>query len=173
VAIVGAGAAMLVDELVQAGYDSLIAVDISAAALEQLAVRLGAATASVSMICADACELRLAVPVDVWHDRATFHFLTEPDRQRAYAARAAAGVRPGGVLILATFAPDGPEMCSGLPVCRHDAASLQWVFEPAFRLFESFRHDHLTPWGTVQHFTYAVFRRSAMGTTVGVDAITR
>jgi hypothetical protein len=109
----------------------------------------------------------------VWHDRATFHFLTEPDRQRAYAARAAAGVRPGGVLILATFAPDGPEMCSGLPVCRHDAASLQRVFEPDFRLLESFRHDHVTPWGTVQHFIYAVFRRSASGTTVAGDPITR
>ncbi len=89
-----------------------------------------------------------------------FHFLVDDVDRRAYAETASTSVRPGGHLVIATFAPDGPTSCSDLPVMRHDAASLAIDFEPGFELLDSFEADHVTPWATTQRFTHAVFRRT-------------
>ena len=159
VAIIGAGASSLVLDLVEHGYRSIEAVDLSRAALDQLGERLGDTAGVVRLVCADALDLVFDGQVDVWHDRATFHFLTDPDDQAEYANRATAAVRPGGHLIIATFAANGPEQCSGLPVARHSAAALSLRLAEGFDLIEAFGHDHVTPWGDVQPFTYAIFRR--------------
>lgn len=161
---VGAGAAPLVGSLIRTGH-RVIAVDIAQAAIDALLGALDESTASLvgehlTTIAADVRTLRIDEPVDVWHDRAVFHFLVEPADQLAYAAAAARAVTPGGHLVISTFAPDGPTSCSGLPVTRYDAGSLGEVFAPAFFLVDSFEADHHTPWGTTQRFTHAVLRRA-------------
>lgn len=159
VAVIGAGASALVLDLVEHGYRSIEAVDLSTAALDQLGERLGNAAGVVRFVCADVLDVRFDGQVDVWHDRATFHFLTDPHDQAAYANRAAVAVRPGGHLVIATFAANGPEQCSGLPVARHSAAALSMRFAESFDQIEAFVHDHVTPWGDLQPFTYTIFRR--------------
>jgi hypothetical protein len=96
---------------------------------------------------------------DVWHDRAAFHFLTEPSDRAAYAEHLREAVRPGGHVIIGTFAPNGPERCSGLPVARQDSASIGEALGPSFKLIESRRHDHRTPSGSVQRFQFSRFQR--------------
>jgi threonine dehydrogenase-like Zn-dependent dehydrogenase len=156
VAVIGAGASALVGVL--AADRTVIAVDIADAALDVLRNSLEP-SAPVSFIAADVRELQLETSVDAWHDRAVFHFLTTPVDQRAYVQSAAAAVRVGGHCVIASFAPDGPSMCSGLPTAQHDAESFRSLFAPAFELVESFTHDHVTPWDSIQRFTYAVLRR--------------
>lgn len=159
VAVIGAGASSLVIELVAAGYRNIQAVDISAAALEQLRGRLGASSDAVVLIHSDVRTIEFESPVDVWHDRATFHFLTDPDDRAAYAARARAAVRPGGHLLIATFAPNGPDRCSGLPVMRFSAEALAAEFAEGFEPIDSFEHEHVTPWGASQAFVHLTMRR--------------
>ncbi len=159
----GAGASPLVGDLLTAGYE-VIAVDIAQAALDALGATLSEparrlAAARLTTVLADVRELRLGDAVDVWHDRAVFHFFVEPADRAAYAAAATHAVRLGGHLVMATFAPDGPTMCSGLPVMRHDAASLGETFGPAFVLVDSAEADHVTPSGAIQRFTHAVLQR--------------
>jgi hypothetical protein len=99
-------------------------------------------------------------PVEVWHDRAVFHFLTEPTDRSKYVARLRHTVKPGGTVIMATFAPDGPERCSGLQVRRYDAAGLSAQLGAGFSIVEALPEQHLTPSGATQSFCYAVFRRA-------------
>jgi SAM-dependent methyltransferase len=159
VAVIGAGASALVLDLVHHGYRSIDAVDLSNAALDQLSEQLGHTAGVVRFVCQDVLDVVFDGQVDVWHDRAAFHFLVDPADQAEYANRAAAAVRPGGSMIIATFAANGPEQCSGLPVARHSAATLSARFAEGFDQVETFGHDHVTPWGDVQPFTYAIFRR--------------
>jgi SAM-dependent methyltransferase len=159
IAVIGAGVSALIVDLVGRGYRSIEAVDISATALGRLRTRLGEHADAVRFVHGDVCNFVVDEPIDVWHDRATFHFLTEPEEQAAYGRRASAALRTGGQLIVAVFAANGPEQCSGLPVACHDVASLESCFETGFRLIESFQYDHCTPWGVTQPFTYALFRR--------------
>jgi len=91
---------------------------------------------------------------DIWHDRAVFHFLTDPADRMAYVRQVMKAVRPGGHVIVSTFAPDGPEQCSGLPVARYDPDQLHHEFGDSFELLEHSREEHKTPWGSVQHFVY-------------------
>jgi nucleoside-diphosphate-sugar epimerase len=156
--VIGAGVTPLVGELLSAGLD-VVAVDISSAAIETLRSTVGDSS-HVEYVVADVRALRLAETVDAWHDRAVFHFLVEPADQQAYVAAARTAVAVGGHVVIATFAPEGPEMCSGLPVARHDAASLAACFGAGFELTESFAADHSTPWGSTQRFTHAVLRRT-------------
>jgi SAM-dependent methyltransferase len=160
---VGAGASPLVGVLLRTGHH-VIAVDIAQAALDALVAELDETTTALAathlaLVVADVRSLRVGEQVDVWHDRAVFHFLVDPADRTAYARSAAAAVASGGHLVIATFAPNGPTSCSGLPVTRHDAASLAAVLAPHFELVESFDADHHTPWDAVQHFTHALFRR--------------
>jgi hypothetical protein len=97
---------------------------------------------------------------DVWHDRALFHFLTSADARRHYTGLVGDTVTEGGLAIIATFGPEGPETCSGLPVQRYDAAALGRELGSGFALRESQTVDHLTPHGRHQQFTYAVFARA-------------
>jgi trans-aconitate methyltransferase len=156
---IGGGASRLVDALVEAGWRSLAVLDISRVALDAARKRLGAAAGQVDWIAADITRWQPARTYDLWHDRAVFHFLTEAADRAAYVERLAAAVGPGGHAIIASFAPDGPERCSGLPVMRYDAAALAATIGPAFALAGERRSAHTTPWGSSQAFQFSLLRR--------------
>ena len=156
---IGGGASRLVDALVTEGFRSLSVLDVSEKALATSRERLGPRAKNVAWIVADVTAWRPDKSYDVWHDRAAFHFLTEPADRAAYAESVRDAVRSGGHVIIGTFAPDGPERCSGLPVIRHDAASIGNVLGPSFKLIESRRHDHQTPGGSIQRFQFSRFQR--------------
>ena len=156
---VGGGAARLVDHLLDEGWRALAVLDIAPAALERARRRIGLRADAVEWLVADVTRWRPSTGFDLWHDRAVFHFLTEADDRAAYAATLAATVAGGGQAIIGTFAPDGPERCSGLPIRRYDADGLAAEFAPHFQLVEARREEHLTPAGKVQRFQFARFRR--------------
>jgi len=156
---VGGGASRLVDALLQDGYRDVAVLDLSANALDAARKRIGPAASKVDWIVADATTWRPAKTYDVWHDRAAFHFLTDPQDRAAYVERLQSAVAPGGQVIIATFAPDGPEKCSGLPVQRHDSASLAAELGPDFELVETRSEIHRTPWDSTQAFQFSRFRR--------------
>ena len=121
---VGAGWSTLVDHLLERGYTDLTAIDLSVTALTTVRDRLGEAGSEVRLEVADVLDLDMGRRYALWHDRAVFHFLTQPAQQTAYAARAAALVRPGGHVLVSTFADDGPLRCSGLEVARYSPEGL-------------------------------------------------
>ncbi|HEV2152966.1 class I SAM-dependent methyltransferase [Bradyrhizobium sp.] len=157
---IGGGASRLVDALLQDGYRDIAVLDLSANALDAAKKRLGRAASTIDWIVADATAWQPAKTYDVWHDRAAFHFLTDPGDRAAYVDRLRSAVAPGGHIIIATFAPDGPEKCSGLPVQRHDSASLAAELGPEFELVETRSETHHTPWHSTQAFQFSRFRRS-------------
>lgn len=161
---IGGGASPLVDVLVQEGFHSITVLNLSEKELAASRQRLGAKAAQISWIVADVTTWQPSQTFDVWHDRAAFHFLTEPTDRAAYAERVRKAVRPGGHVIIGTFALDGPEWCSGLPVARHHAASIGDVLGLSFKLIETRRHDHATPSGVVQRFQFSRFQRADMAT---------
>lgn len=156
----GAGASTLVDDLLARGFEHLTLLDLSVAALEVTRARLGARASQVTFLVGDAAEPLVADgSIDLWHDRAVFHFQTDPVKRSTYVERIARAVRPGGHVILATFALDGPERCSNLPVARYDAAGLLAALGPRFAHVRDEREAHTTPKGGAQAFTYLVARR--------------
>ncbi|MCC2668881.1 MAG: SAM-dependent methyltransferase [Armatimonadetes bacterium] len=158
---VGGGASVLVDRLLGLGFPSPSVLDISEAALDQAKTRLGQAASQVTWLAGDITKVGVLGSFDVWHDRAVFHFLTLEEDRQAYLSLAARSIPAGGHLVLATFALDGPECCSGLSVCRYDAASLARAFVPFFRLVQAAEETHSTPWGASQKFVYCLFRRES------------
>jgi SAM-dependent methyltransferase len=156
---VGGGASRLVDHLIDRGFQDVTVLDLSEAALESAKARLGTLAARVHWIVADATVWEPENAYDIWHDRAAFHFLTEDRDRAAYVARLERALRIGGYAIIATFALDGPERCSGLPVVRYDPASLGQILGPAFLFVHTRRHAHATPWGSDQSFQFSLFRR--------------
>ena len=157
---IGGGASRLVDALRERGYENVTVLDLSEAALHSARDRLGADAASVQWVAADATQWQPTQAFDIWHDRAAFHFLVEPRDRDAYIARLHQGVKSGGNAIIATFALDGPEKCSGLPVQRYDQVALGKALGPEFALVHHQPHHHVTPWGTAQSFQFSVFRRT-------------
>jgi ubiquinone/menaquinone biosynthesis C-methylase UbiE len=157
---VGGGASTLVDDLVSEGYSDLTVLDLSAAALEAARKRLGERERGVRWIEADITEVNLPDNrYDVWHDRAVFHFLTAPEQREAYVRTVFRSVKPGGHVIVATFAEDGPDKCSGLPVMRYSPDGLHDEFGEAFTLLQHRKEAHHTPSGSVQQFVYCYCRR--------------
>lgn len=157
---VGGGASTLVDDLVAAGFRDLTVLDLSAAALNTARQRLGTREEMVRWIEADITQVELPRNrYDIWHDRAVFHFLTTQKQRDAYVRNVFHAVKPGGHVIVATFAEDGPEQCSGLPVMRYRADDLHDEFGEAFTLLNHQKEAHQTPFGTVQQFVYCYCRR--------------
>lgn len=154
---VGGGASTLVDSLVSVGYDHVTVVDLAANALANARTRLGVKGDHVRWIAGDVLALDLPDhSVDVWHDRAVFHFLITPQDRRRYVEQVRRVVRPHGHVIIATFAEDGPTKCSGLPVARYDAQQLHGEFGDDFQLLTTLREEHATPAGDRQMFRYCV-----------------
>lgn len=161
---VGGGASRLVDGLLDRGYEAVSVLDIAEPALAKTRARLGAdAAARVTWLVSDITRFAPSAHYAVWHDRAVFHFLTQDDDKRAYADIVARAVAPGGHVILGTFALDGPERCSGLPVARYDAEGIAAVLGSAFMLVESLAYTHTTPSGNPQRFTFTRFLHAFAG----------
>ena len=156
---IGGGASRLVDHLIERGFHDVTVLDLSAAALEAAKARLGERAARAQWLVADATTWQPSRTYDIWHDRAAFHFLTEEQDRADYIARLKQALKVGGHAIIATFALDGPEKCSGLPVMRYDAARLGQMLGPGFKLLQSHGNDHATPWGSHQQFQFSVFQR--------------
>ena len=156
---VGGGEATLVDDLVAAGYQGVDVLDLSETALNVAKERLGDASNLVGWLHGDVTTYAFEPNAyDLWHDRAVFHFLTEPSQRSAYVQQVARSVKAGGHVIVATFGPDGPTQCSGLEVVRYDADSLHDQFGPRFRLIDHQLEEHTTPAGTRQQFVYCLCR---------------
>lgn len=158
---VGGGASRLVDGLAAEGYTDLTVLDLSSAALAVARQRLGRHADEVRWMEGDVTRAEFpAHRFDIWHDRAVFHFLTDPADRHAYVERVMRAVRPGGHVIVATFAEDGPDKCSGLPVMRYQPETLHAEFGDAFLLVEHEKEAHHTPSGTVQQFVYCYCRKA-------------
>ncbi len=158
---IGGGASLLVDRLLARGYRQLAVLDISGTALDVARKRLGAEASAVEWIESDITRFRAARQYAVWHDRAVFHFLTDPGDRRRYVEALRRSLAAGGQAIIAAFAPGGPTRCSNLDIVQYDAARLQAELGPEFRLEEQQGESHTTPAGKVQEFLY--FRWSWTG----------
>jgi 2-polyprenyl-3-methyl-5-hydroxy-6-metoxy-1,4-benzoquinol methylase len=157
---IGGGSSILASRLMTDGYRVSV-LDISASALERAKARNADFGSEIEWIHGDITEIKNLGSFDVWHDRAVFHFLTDPKDRMRYVELAMKTVRPGGFLVIGAFALDGPEKCSGLNVQRYDARSLSDRFQPPFELVECRLEPHQTPWGKSQAFCFAVLRRNA------------
>jgi len=155
---IGGGASRLADLLLQRGFLDLTVLDLSSAALAAAKARIGSEARRIHWIVADVTTWEPSRTYDVWHDRATFHFMVAESDRAGYLSRLARALKPGGHAIIATFAPDGPDQCSGLPVRRYDTATLAQTLGAGFQLIGSRRHKHVTPWGAAQPFQFCVFR---------------
>jgi len=159
---VGAGASTLVDDLLSRGVQSIVAVDLSVAALQAARDRLGERSAKVRWIVSDVTTLDLPPSsVDIWHDRAALHFLTNAADAAAYVRVASDAIAGDGYAVIGGFASDGPEQCSGLPVVRRDPSQIAQLFGDHFTMIEARRETHTTPRGAAQRFAYALLRRHA------------
>lgn len=161
---IGAGASRLVDALLDEGFGPLSVLDLSAAALEVSRHRLGPRGDDIAWIEADITNWRPGRDFAVWHDRAVFHFLTRAEDRAGYARALSGALRPDGIAIIATFADDGPEMCSGLPVVRYTpealAEELDRLLPGRLEPLDARRHMHITPKNNRQSFQYSVFRKT-------------
>lgn len=157
---VGAGASRLVDHLLDRGFDNVTVLDVSERALERVRARLGERAEDVRFVCADITETTLDEPYEVWHDRAVFHFLTDARDRERYRHTLLEALAPGGHAIIATFAPDGPDKCSGLEVVRYSPEGLQAELGAQLELVETWDEDHRTPKDVTQRFVFCRFRRA-------------
>lgn len=156
---VGGGESTLADDLLARGFQNVTVLDVSQVAIEATKKRLGRDADRVHWLVADVTQVDLEPKLyDVWHDRAVFHFLTDPQQRIAYIRQVVRSVKSGGHVIVSTFGPEGPTKCSGLDVVRYDAESLHDEFGARFRLVESSKELHETPFGTTQQFLYCYCR---------------
>jgi ubiquinone/menaquinone biosynthesis C-methylase UbiE len=158
---IGGGASTLVDHLVLDGYTNVAVLDISEEALKRAILRIGRSFAErVNWFKADITDIDLIEDqFDVWHDRAVFHFLTQPEDRKNYVDQVQRALKPGGHAIIATFAVDGPQQCSGLDVRRYSPEELLAELGSGFELLETVNETHQTPFGTEQKFIYCVCRK--------------
>jgi SAM-dependent methyltransferase len=156
---IGGGASRLVDDLLARAFSNVTVLDLSESALGAAKTRLGLRANQVQWVVADVTTWEPPQTYDLWHDRAAFHFLNEGAARSAYVDRLRKALKPSGHVIIGTFAPDGPERCSGLPVIRYDGESLAATLGAGFELTDTRRHKHITPWGSAQQFQFSTFRR--------------
>lgn len=156
---VGGGEATLVDDLLEAGYRRVSVMDLSSKALDVAQSRLGQRAAAVNWVVGDVLEHSFEPKsIDVWHDRAVFHFLTDARQRQAYVAQVMRALRSGGFAIVGAFGPQGPTQCSGLPVARYSSDELHDEFGAPFQLLDHSINVHTTPWGSTQQFVYCFCR---------------
>ena len=154
---IGGGDSKLVDYLLDEGYTNITVLDISAKALEKAKIRLGEKAKKVKWIVCDITEFDPTMTFDLWHDRATFHFLTTLEQKRKYIETARKSVN--GFLTIGTFSKTGPEKCSGLEINQYDEDELSSTFKNGFDKIKCVTEDHQTPFGTKQNFLFCSFKR--------------
>lgn len=156
---IGGGDSHLVDHLLDIGFKNLSVLDISSAALKKAKERLGERAGQVKFIASDITKFQPTEKYKLWHDRATFHFLTKAEDVKAYLEIANRAIADDGYLIVSTFSKTGPEKCSGLPITQYSDADLKLLFETYFSNIKCFEDTHQTPWGASQSFVYCGFRK--------------
>jgi len=156
---IGGGDSSLVDFLIQEGFENVTVLDISAEALNRAKMRLGKNADKVTWIVSDVVDFKPTTTFDIWHDRATFHFLTTEEQIAAYLKTARQSV--SGFLTIGTFSKDGPEKCSGLPIRQYNEASLESELKVGFEKIRCITEDHTTPFNTKQNFLFCSFKRNA------------
>ena len=155
---IGAGTSRFAERLIKRGISDVSVLDISAAALDRSRSQLGAVGKKIEWIEADVTTWKPDRSYDIWHDRAVFHFLIDAEDRTAYRDRLCGCLIPGGHAIIATFALDGPEKCSGLPVVRYEPEGLRKALGERFSLVAQRMHRHTTPWGSPQSFQFSLLR---------------
>ncbi len=156
---VGGGASTLVDDLVNIGYSNLSVLDVSGSALAISKHRLGNHSKNIKWIESDVTQLKIPKhSIDVWHDRAVFHFLTDANKRKKYVDAVISAIKPGGHLIISTFSLEGPEEGSGLTVQRYNKESLDNEFSSSFQLLDYENENHMTPFSTQQKFIYCYWK---------------
>ena len=159
---IGSGTSTLIPTLLELGYKNICAVDISDVALEKARKLLGERNSEIRWIVDDITNPAAILDlqdVGVWHDRAVFHFLTAEDQRQAYLSTLRKLIKPGGYAIIATFSVDAPDMCSGLPVQRYTAQSLQDILGDGFQLVESLNYTYTQPSGDIRPYIYTRFKK--------------
>lgn len=154
---VGAGTSRFAARLIARGLADVTVLDLSATAIEGARRQIGKLSDAINWVVADITNWTPGRTYDLWHDRAAFHFLVDQKDRDAYVNRLRRALRPGGHVIIATFAPDGPEKCSGLPIVRYDPESLGSALGKGFSLVTHRSDIHHTPWGSPQSFQYSLF----------------
>ena len=158
---VGGGDSLFVDTLLSAGYQNVSVLDISETALAKAKLRLGELASKVNWFVSDILEFSATQPFDFWHDRAVFHFLTTEAEIQAYLSLVEKLLKPEGILAIGTFSENGPLKCSGIPVRQYSQQALIDRFGNAFQKLHCFQHNHLTPFQTIQNFTFCSFQKKA------------
>lgn len=158
---VGGGASVLIDQLLDDGYDDLTVIDISPAPIAAAQQRLGDRAAGVEWLVGDITSHAFGRTFHVWHDRALLHFLLDDESIAGYRNALYEALQIGGHAIIAAFGPDGPETCSGLPVRRYDALAMGEVLGDGLCRIDAAEEAHRTPAGVEQHFVYGLYERVA------------
>lgn len=156
---IGGGDSLLVDHLLDLGYENISVLDISDAAIERAKTRLGERQNKVTWIVSDIVNFNSKENYDCWHDRAAFHFLTETAEIKKYIEIVSEYIKPEGTLIIGTFSDMGPEKCSGIPITQYTETTLEERFSKSFNKRESLRTDHITPFNTIQNFVFCRFKK--------------
>lgn len=156
---IGAGESRLVDFLLERGFENISLLDISSESLEKTKKRLGIKSAKIKFIENDITKFKTEEKYDFWHDRAAFHFLTRQEDIEKYLNVASSTLQPGGMILVSTFAPTGPEKCSGLNITRYSEENLEKIFEKHFKILKCFEQTHTTPWSSKQDFIYCLFKK--------------
>lgn len=156
---VGGGDGTLVDWLLEDGFNDVSVLDISDSALRKAKNRLGKSASKVHWITSDILEFEPEGKFYLWHDRAVFHFLVDPQEQQIYRRLVECSIAPGGYLLMMAFSKSGPKTCSGLPVQQYGIDELEEFFSPDFELIESLNYDHITPSGSAQNYSVCLFQR--------------
>ena len=156
---IGGGASYFIDALIDRGYTNLYLLDISAKAIERIKTRLGEKAESVTFIVSDILDFKPETTFDFWHDRASFHFLTEKSQIEKYAEIVSNAISKNGKMVIGTFSEEGPKKCSGLDITQYNEASMTSVFKDHFEKTDCFTEDHKTPFDTTQNFIFCSFNR--------------
>jgi 2-polyprenyl-3-methyl-5-hydroxy-6-metoxy-1,4-benzoquinol methylase len=156
---VGGGQSFLVDRLLETGFPHVAVLDISQTAINATKARLGDRASQVEWIVADITQRDSLGEFDVWHDRAVFHFITDPEDRTHYVELLKRSLPIGGHFVVGTFARGGPDKCSGLPICQYDAATMQAELGPSFEPVECSEYLHTTPTGKPQQFFFGTYKR--------------
>jgi len=163
---VGCGESQLVDILLEEGYENITLLDISEIALQRTKERLGDKSSKINWIASDISEFKPENTFDLWHDRATFHFLTSPGQVKRYLDIARTHIKKTGFMTVGTFSENGPKKCSGLDIRQYSEQSLETQLSNGFEKIKCITEDHLTPFNTLQNFLFCSFKRSSISKIV-------
>ncbi|MEO8516187.1 MAG: class I SAM-dependent methyltransferase [Flavobacterium sp.] len=156
---IGGGDSYFIEALLEKGYTNLFLLDISAKAIERIKIRLGEKSKNITFIVSDIINFEPNITFDFWHDRASFHFLTEKKQIQKYAEIVSKAVAKNGKMVIGTFSENGPKKCSGLDITQYNEVTMNTVFEDNFEQVNCFNTDHKTPFDTIQNFIFCSFNR--------------